>query len=536
MTAIADWTPEVWVLLSPLWIVCLTAVVILALDLVVGARRVQWSVPALVGLAFAAAASLARWQQPLPEVERVLGGAVRLDNLSVFLYLAIIGCTALCLLAAASYPENDLRRRAEFYVLALFSATGMMLLVSSGDLITMFLGLELLSFPIYVLCGYRRADIKSNEAALKYFILGSFASSLFLYGVALLWGATQTTSIAGLRAAPGGPLFHLGALLVLIGFLFKIGAAPFHMWVPDVYEGAPTPVSAFMVSGVKVAAFGAFVRVLLGAFGRDDMPYETVLWWLACITMIVGNLSALTQENVKRMLAFSSVAHAGYMLVGLAAWAASPGDSGGAVAVLFYLLAYAAMNIGAFTVVALLARRAEGDLVFERDWGGVARRHPFLGLAMAVFMLGLGGIPPTSGFFGKYSLFKSAIDAGLVGLVVVAVANSLVSVYYYLRVVVAMYMKPERRAEPGILESLRAGRAYALEGPGAMAAGSAEPEAAALAASRPRLAEGGGWPAKLVVLVCLLATLWLGFGPSGGGLPGVSRLLQWAGQAIASLH
>jgi NADH-quinone oxidoreductase subunit N len=533
---VAGWTSDVWALLAPMILVCGTALLILALDLFTGKRRVPWSLVSLAGLVAAAVASLARWQRALPEAEAMLGGSVRVDNLTVFLYLAILLCTGLCLVAVEGYPEDEMRRRAEFYVLALLSATGMMLLVSSGDLITMFLGLELLSFPTYVLCGYRRHVLKSNEAALKYFVLGSFASSIFLYGVALLWGATGTTSIPDLRVAPGSAVYHLGALLVVIGFLFKVGAAPFHMWVPDVYEGAPTPVTAFMATAVKVAAFGAFLRVMVGALLREGLPFETILWWLAVLTMVVGNMSALTQDNIKRMLAFSSVAHAGYMLVGLTAVVASGWDTG-AAAILYYLIAYAFMNIGAFTVVVLLGRRAEGELNFERDWSGVARRHPFLALAMAVFMLGLGGIPPTSGFFGKYSLFKSAMDSGLVSLVVVAVLNSLVSVYYYLRVVVTMYMRPERAVSPGLLESLAKGRAYALQGPGAMAAEDA-PGLPAVPAPPlpPRLAEGRALGAKFVVVVCLLATLWLGFGPSRGGVPGVSRVMKWAETAVASLR
>jgi NADH-quinone oxidoreductase subunit N len=247
--------------------------------------------------------------------------------------------------------------------------------------------------------------------------------------------------------------------------------------------------------------------------------------------MIVGNMSALTQDNVKRLLAFSSVAHAGTMLVGLAAVLASGWDSG-ATAILFYLLAYIFMNIGAFTVVALLGRRAEGDLNFDRDWSGAARRHPFLGVAMVVFMLGLGGIPPTAGFFGKYALFRSAIDAGLTSLVVIAVLNSLVSVYYYLRVIVAMWMRPERPVVPGVLESLAAGtgRSHALEGPGAMAASEGP------VTLSPRWAEQGGLAAKFVVAVCLVATLWLGIGPAIGGLPGLGRVFEWAATATESLR
>jgi NADH-quinone oxidoreductase subunit N len=284
-----------------------------------------------------------------------------------------------------------------------------------------------------------------------------------------------------------------------------------------------------MATAVKVAAFGALIRVLVGGVLSQAVPFASILTVVAVITMVVGNLSALTQDNIKRLLAFSSVAHAGYMLVGLVAVATSGWDTG-AVAVLYYLAAYVFMNIGAFTVVALLGRRAEGDLQFDRDWSGSALRHPFLGVAMTVFMLGLGGIPPTAGFFGKYSLFKAAIDAHLVPLVVIAVLNSLVSVYYYLRVIVAMYMRAEHAPAPGVLSAIAGGRQHALEGPGAMAAEDVVP------ALPPRLAERGAWGLRIVVGLCLFATLWLGIGASIGMLPGVSRVLEWAELAMASLR
>ena len=527
MIEVPAWTPAVWTLLAPLLVPCGLACAIVAVDLVRPGRPLRWGVPVVVALAGAALLAVARWGAPLAEAEEVLGHALRADHFTVYLQVGVLLASALALFGADAYldqlPKTD---RPAFYALALFAITGMLLLVSSGDLLTLFLGLELLSFPTYALCAMRRESIASNEAAMKYFVLGSFASGLFLYGVALVWGVTGSTSIIELGGEQTGPLFLLGLLLLLVGFLFKIGAAPFHMWVPDVYEGAPTPVTAFMATAVKLAAFGALVRFLLAIVDAHTLPLDRILWWTACLTMVIGNLSALTQENIKRMLAFSSVAHAGYMLVGLAAVAASGWETG-AAAVLFYLVAYTFMNIGAFTVVVLLGRRAEGDLIFDRDWSGAARRHPFLGFAMTVFMVGLGGIPPTAGFFGKYALFKSAMDAGLATLVVVAVVNSVASIYYYLRVVVAMYMRPERAPVPSVLEALGA-RAHVLEGPGAMAEESM--------AAPPRLAAGGPWTARCVVLVCLVGTLWFGLGPTIGKLPGLSRLLDWAEAAVESVH
>lgn len=527
MMPLPSWSPDVWALLGPMLVVCGTALGVLCADLALRGRDLPWSIPSAMGLGIAALLASSRWDAPLPEAEAILGGAIRGDNLSVFLQIVVLVAAALALLAAERYLDTAGKLlRAEFHVLALLSTTGMLLLVSSGDLVTLFLGLELLSFPTYALCAFRRDDRKGNESGLKYFVLGSFASALFLYGVALVWGATGSTALAGFELASEPALVVLGMLLLLAGFLFKIGAAPFHMWVPDVYEGAPTPVTGFMATAIKVAAFGAFLRLFWGLLAAQMLPLDRLVWWLAVVTMTVGNLSALTQENVKRMLAFSSVAHAGYMLVGFAAVAAS-GWTTGAVSVLYYLVAYAGMNVGAFTVVALLGRRAEGDLVFDRDWAGAARRHPFLGVAMTVFMVALAGIPPTAGFVGKYSLFKSAIDAGLTSLVIIAVLNSLVSVYYYLRVVVAMYMKSERAPLGQMLEAVTQ-RLQTLEGPGAMAA--------ADSSAAPRLAESGAWTMRAVVLVCLAATLWFGCGPSSGALPGVSRLLDWAEAAVTSLR
>jgi NADH-quinone oxidoreductase subunit N len=524
------WTGEVWTLLAPVLVVAATACVLLVLDLLPTNRRFPWALVSIAGLAIAAGAVLAQRGAPSSAAEAFFSGAIRADSFGIFLELLVLLAAAVALAAADGYLHlAGQSQPATFHALALFAVCGMLLLVTAGELVTLFLGLELLSFPTYVLCAFRRDEVKSNEAALKYFVLGSFASSIFLYGVALLWGATGTTSLRALTSVPGGALMHLGALFVLAGFLFKVGAAPFHMWVPDVYEGAPTPVTAFMATAVKVAAFGALLRIVVGAFAETALPLGNILWWVACLTMVVGNLSALTQDNVKRMLAFSSVAHAGYMLVGLTAAAVS-GWPAGAAAILYYLLAYVFMTVGAFTVVTLLSRRAEGELQFERDWCGAARHHPFLGFAMVVFMLGLGGVPPTAGFFGKYSVFKAAVDAGLTSLVVVAVLNSVVSIYYYLRVVVALYMRPERPALPNLLETLAAPGAGAasLAGPGAMAASATT--------APPRFATQGAWMPKIVVLVCVLGTLWFGLGPSTGGLPGMSRVMEWAQAAVASLR
>ena len=531
------WHPGAWALLAPVLAVVGTALVLLVGELFV--RRVPWTWVAVAGLALAAGLATQQWDRTASDVEAALGGAIRVDNWTVFLQVLMLVCAALSMLASESYTVLLGERRVEFPVLVLFATSGMMLLVASGDLITLFLALELMSFPTYVLCGFLRHNIKSNESALKYFVLGSFASSIFLYGVALIWGSVGSTSLQEIGNTGEGPLYALGAVLLLVGFLFKVGAVPFHMWVPDVYEGAPTPVTMYMATAVKVAAFGAFYRVLTVALLPGSVPIADILWWIACVTMIIGNLCALTQDNVKRLFAFSSVAHAGYVLVGLAAVARL--GSGGE-AVLFYLLAYAFMNIGAFTVVQLLSRRTEGELQFDRDWSGMARRFPTLGLAMTVFMLALGGIPPTAGFLGKYLVFRSAIDAGLVSLVIIGVLNSAASVYFYLRVVVAMYMREERRpAGGGIAEAYGGTRVHALQGPGAMANELAAHDASAAEEGEdepppPRLAERGALAARVVVVVCLVATLWFGFAPNVGGIPGVEQVMAWAREAASSVR
>ena len=320
-------------------------------------------------------------------------------------------------------------------------------MAASNDLITIFLGLELMSLALYVMVGFRRSRLDSNEAALKYFLLGAFASGFLLYGIALLYGATGTTNLARmtefLAASPlsGNPLLVVGGLLLLTGFAFKVAAVPFHMWTPDAYEGAPTSVTGFMAAGAKAAGFAALLRVVLHALGGANGGWSSLLSAVAMLTMTVGNVTALLQNNLKRMLAYSSIAHAGYLLI-----AVVTGGSDGASAALFYLAVYAVMNLGAFGVLTLLGRQQE-ERVTLGDLAGLGFRQPLLGLAMTFFMLSLGGIPPTAGFMAKVYLFGVAVKAGYVPLVIVGVLNSVVSVFYYLRVTVAMYME-EPPGEP----------------------------------------------------------------------------------------
>ncbi|MFH1277666.1 MAG: NADH-quinone oxidoreductase subunit N [Candidatus Eisenbacteria bacterium] len=427
-------------------------------------------------------------------------GALVSDLFGAALTLMILVCGLFALLTSQPVLARENRVRAEYYGLLLFSLSGMALLVSTTNFLMLFLALELMSIPLYVLCGYRRGEDRSGEAALKYFVLGSFSSAIFLFGVALLFGATGSIDLAAMGEAD--PLLAIsGTLLVLVGFFFKVGAVPFHMWAPDVYDGAPTPITSFMATAVKIASFGVLLRILTSAVSGDAHPIAlflgratapTILSWLAVLTMTVGNLCALTQTNVKRMLAYSSIAHAGYLLLGLIP---GSGEADGA-GMIYYLIAYLFMTSGAFAVVAALSAREKGREVVQLDrYSGVGYRRPFLGIAMTLFMISLAGIPPTAGFFGKYLLFRGAVERGLTTLVVIAVLNSAASLYYYLRVVVVFYMKETER--PVAVDD------------------------------SPLL--------RLAVLLGVFFVLWVGFVPDWGGLPGVPTLLEWVRSSAAAL-
>ena len=312
----------------------------------------------------------------------------------------------------------------------------------SGDLVMILLALETLSIAAYVLTGMARESLRSNEAAIKYFILGAFATAVLLFGMALVYGATGSIRLDEIQARIGGAgemmsLAHVGIGLMFVGFAFKIGAAPFHMWVPDAYEGAPSPVAGFMASAVKVAAFAALVRVLLKPFLPFATQWGELAWWISAITIVVGNLFAITQTNVKRLLAYSSIAHTGYALIGVAVASV---DRQAASGVMFYLVAYSVMTLGAFAVVSCLAREG-GDVEDLSKWSGLAYRRPMIALAMTVFLVSLAGIPPTAGFVGKFTLFRDAVNRGFTGLALIGVLGTLLSLYYYLKVIMTMYMK-----------------------------------------------------------------------------------------------
>jgi NADH-quinone oxidoreductase subunit N len=384
------------------------------------------------------------------------------DDYAVFFETVIIITAAVTVAMSLAYAADAGLAGAEYYALVLFATLGMMLMVAADDLIVIFLGLETMSISVYALAGFVRRDPKSSEAAVKYFLLGAFSTGFLLYGIALIYGATGTIRLEAIRASlasgiGANPLLLLGLGMLLIGFGFKVAAVPFHMWTPDAYEGAPTPITAFMAVGVKLAAFGGFLRIFMANFGPLNAQWATVLWVLAAITMTAGNVIALVQTSMKRMLAYSAIAHAGYVIVGMAA---GSGHGAGA-AILYYLLAYAFTNLGAFAVVIALEHAGEPSQI--RDYRGLAREHPALAAALALCLLSLIGVPPLAGFVGKFYVFVAALNAGLVWLVVIAVLNSALSAYYYIGVIVAMYMQeggatvPQLSRRPGLLISIAVG-------------------------------------------------------------------------------
>jgi NADH-quinone oxidoreductase subunit N len=425
------------VALLPMLILSATAVLALVADLwMEGPDREGLGWIGLAGLVATAITAMALWNTHLS----TLSDTLAVDRYGLFFTLLFCVVSGLTLLMSMNYLEMTEIQTGEYYSLVLFSTLGMVLMATATDLIVIFLGLEVMSVAAYALAGIARSELRSNEAALKYFLLGAFASGFLLFGIALLYGATGTTTLPEigqrLTAVAGEQrlLVMAGIGLLIVGFGFKIAAVPFHVWAPDVYEGSPTSVTALMAVGIKAAAFAAFARVFMHTLAVFRPDWTGVLWVLAVLTMTVGNVTALMQRNIKRMLAYSSVAHAGYLLVGMVA-----GGTDGGSAVLFYLIGYAFMTLGAFAVVIALGRRGQPNENLD-DYAGVGFRSPFLGAAMAIFMLSLSGIPPLAGFVGKFYIFSAAVKSGYVGLAIIGVLNSVVSVYYYVGVLVRMYM------------------------------------------------------------------------------------------------
>ncbi len=381
-------------------------------------------------------------------------GMIVYDGFAVFLTVLFLGSGLAAVALSYDYLQRLEIDRNEFYILLLFSISGMMLMSMAADLILVFMALELLSIPLYVLAGFALPRQDSEEAALKYFLLGAFAGGFVVYGVALVFGATGSTGLTSIVASISAGsanlvLMAVGAALILVGFGFKVAAVPFHMWTPDVYQGSPSPVTAFMAVCAKAAGFAALIRVFVTAFPAITQDITPILWALSALTMILGNIVAIAQSNIKRMLAYSSIAQAGYILMALVPYGNSEVSQDAVASALFYLLAYAITTFGAWAVVIAL-EKSEGRGLALSDYAGLARKYPALAAAMTVFMLSLTGVPPTLGFVSKFYLFRTVIEGGYIGLAVIGGLTSLVSAYYYLRVVVIMYMwdgQPEIRRE-----------------------------------------------------------------------------------------
>ena len=389
----------------------------------------------LVGLLGAGVSAIALWGRNASSFDVIVA-----DNFSLFVTMVLVIVGILTILFSTPVVERDGLPKGEYYALVLFSITGMIMMAMANDLLVVFVALEILSLAVYVLTGIRRDDPRATEAAFKYFLLGAFSSAFFLYGIAFTFGVAGSTRLDRIgaymaaQAMNDNPLILVAIGLLLVGFAFKISAVPFHMWTPDAYEGAPAVVTGFMSTGVKAAAFAAFTRVFLAAFEPFTADWAPMVWALAVATMILGTVVGVAQTNLKRMLAYSSIAHGGYLLVALV----SANDVGKA-AILFYLLAYAVTNVAAFGVIALLGtrERANDEL---RDFAGLWHTRPALAALMTVCLLSLGGLPPTAGFIGKWYVFSAAVSAGYYGLAIIGVLTSVVSVFFYLRVVVMMYM------------------------------------------------------------------------------------------------
>ena len=442
-----------------------------------------------LALALALGAAVATFRDGEALVMNAAHPMIRLDAFSTFAIALIALMSLLICGLSITYLAEVQINHGEYYALILLSSTGMMFFVAATDLILLFLGLELMSIPLYVLAGFDRSRLDSNESALKYFLVGSFASAILLYGMALLYGASGALGFAEIRAAlpAGSPLALIGVALIVAGFAFKIAAVPFHQWAPDVYQGAPVSVTAYMAVAVKLAAFAALLRILIEAFPPLREELSGLFAALAVATVVVGNVMALIQNNLKRLLAYSSIAHAGYLLIGLAT-----GSGVGYGAVLFYLFAYAATTLGAFAVLVALANRGS-DCERIEDLAGLGRSRPALAALLAFFAFSLAGIPGTVGFVGKFAVFRAAVQTGYTELAIVGVLGSVVSVYYYLRLSVLMYMH-----EPGDAKLRQASS-----------------------------------PAEIAVLgLCAAATLFFGIFPNGLGM---LRLLEWAQHAAARI-
>jgi NADH-quinone oxidoreductase subunit N len=439
-------TQEDLTTLYPLLVLTTWACALLLIDLAIPrTRKGITALLAAIGLGLTLGITLTQFGEQHVGLNRMLV----LDGFSSFINALLLLSGILGVALAYGYVKRMGIERGEYYTLLLFSVAGMMLMAQAGDLIVVFLALELLSIPLYVLSAFARPKVESEEAGLKYFLLGAFATGFVVYGTALVFGATGSTNLMDIVGRVGSPdtpglLLAIGAAFILVGLGFKVAAVPFHMWTPDVYQGAPSAVTAFMAAGAKIAGFAALLRVFATAFPTIASDMTAIFWAISALTMILGNLIAIAQTNIKRLLAYSSIAHAGYILMAFVPYGNPSVAPVSIAAGLFYLVAYAITNFGAWAVVISLERQAGKGLQLD-DYAGLAKRHPGHAAAMAIFMLSLIGLPPTIGLVGKFYLFRAVIAGGFPGLAIIGVLTSLISAYYYLRVVVIMYM---REGEP----------------------------------------------------------------------------------------
>ena len=435
-------------LIAPEIIITAFGFLVLLLDVFLpkGERKGYLGVISLIGILFA---FLYTWPQ-MGSVKSGFEGMFISDGYALFFKITFLIIAFLTVLISIGYIHREMIEFGEYYALILFATLGMMLMAAGSHLITIFLGLETMSISIYILAGMTREDKRSAEAALKYFLLGAFATGFLLYGIALIYGATGSLHLKDIAAYVASknllrsPMLLMSLVFLTIGFGFKIASVPFHMWTPDVYEGAPTSITAFMATGVKAAAFSALVRVFFSALPAFRPDWTSIMWVICVATMTVGNIVAISQTNIKRMLAYSSIAHAGYILVAFVA-----GNDLGTSGILFYLMAYAFMNIGAFAVVILLGKKGEENTLIN-DYAGIGFKYPLLAASMTIFLLSMAGIPPLGGFMAKFYIFSAAVKSKFYWLAILGVLNSAVSVYYYLRVTVLMYFRESEREITGL--------------------------------------------------------------------------------------
>ncbi len=493
-----------WLPLLPILIVTFTGLLLMMLEVFMPKEvPAVFAGVSLTALAFAAMGPIIDWTLHKGAVKHVLfEGALTVDSYSYFFTILLLAAAALTIVAAWNYLPREQMGHGEVYSLLMFSLTGMLTLASATSLIALFLGVEVMSIAVYVLVGARRTDLKGNESAIKYYILGAFSSGILLYGIALIYGTTGSVQLEVIRdflANPGEgklPLLVVGLALLIVGMGFKVAAAPFHAWTPDVYEGAPAPITGYMATAVKAASFAFFLRVLAVGFLPVKDHWVEVIAGLAVVTMFTGNLLAFVQTNVKRMLAYSSIAHTGYLMMGLVALTSAP-EGTAAAAILYYLVAYTVTNLGAFACITFLSTRGEKLVEFD-DYAGAAKKFPLVAFVLALCMASLIGIPPTAGFFGKYFLFTSVIQQGYAWLAVVGIINSILSVYYYLRLVVVMYMK--------------------------------EPKSDWSSAT-------GLQPARIAGVICAVIVIWAGIGAGNllSLVPGAAPLMAWAKTSVSTL-